>query len=87
MGGEVLEGVVELGDRRRVRLAEADIVGGDDVEPSREQRDQIPEHEARGREAVQEEQRRRLRIARLAVEHLAAVDVGMAVVNGHEIYP
>jgi hypothetical protein len=43
------------------------------------ERDQITEHVARAREAVQQQQLRRISIPRLAIEHLEAIDIGGAV--------
>ena len=63
-------------------MAKARKIGRDDMKPIGEQRNQVAEHVAGGREAVQQEQLRRALIARLAIEHFAAVDLGGAVVDG-----
>jgi hypothetical protein len=73
---EVLERVTEVVPRGHVRLAEAGQVRGDEVKTVGEQRDQLAELVARGRETVQEHHRRRVSWPRLPVEHRHAVDVG-----------
>jgi hypothetical protein len=65
----------------RVGLAKADMVGRDDVEAIRQERDQVAEHEARRGKAVQQEDRRAF--GRFAIEDLAASDAGVAVGDGH----
>ena len=52
--GDAVERVGEVAPRRHIRLAEARQVGRDDVEAIGEQRDEIPEHVARAREAVKQ---------------------------------
>ena len=74
--GDVVEGVGEVAARRHVRLAEARQIGRDDVEAVGQQRDEIAEHVARRREAVQQQQLRRIGGARLAIENLEAVHIG-----------
>ena len=44
-----------------------------------EERDQVTEHVARAREAVQQQQLRRVGRPRLAIENLETIDVGRAV--------
>jgi len=56
-----------------VAVAEPGIVGGDEVEAVREQRDEIAEQVGRRRETVEQEDRRRARISRLPVEDGDAV--------------
>ena len=46
---------------RHIRVAEARQIGRDDMESVGEQRDEVAEHVAGGREAVQQEQLRRAR--------------------------
>ena len=58
------------------------------MEPIGQQRDQVAEHVAGAREAVQQQQLRRIRRARLAIEDLEAVHVGGAIVDGgHDAFP
>ena len=59
--GDVVERVGEVAARRHVRLAEARQIGRDDVKAIGQQRDEIAEHVARAREAVKQQQRRRIR--------------------------
>ena len=73
--GEIVEGVGELAARRQRGAAEARKVGRDDMEAVGEQRDQIAEHMARGGEAVQQQQLRRMGAARFAIEDVEAVDI------------
>jgi hypothetical protein len=49
-----------------------------------EERDQVTEHVARGREAVQEQQLRRIGWPRLAIENLETIDIGRAVSDSHQ---
>jgi hypothetical protein len=67
--GDVLERVVEVTSGGHVRLAEAGQVGSNEVKPVGEQRDQLAEHVARGRETVQEHQRGCVPCSGLPVEH------------------
>ena len=67
---------------RHVGVAEARQIGRDDMESVGEQRDEVAEHMAGGREAVQQQQLRRAGRARLAVEDTAAVDLGGPIVDG-----
>ena len=67
---------------RHVGVAEARQVGRDDMEAVGEQRDEVAEHVAGAREAVQQQQLRRARRARLAIEDLAAVHLGGSIVDG-----
>ena len=87
------DGVGESIDRRRdlvervrfVRdfgVAEAREIGSDDMETVGEQRDEIAKHMAGGGEAVQQQQLRGARSARLAVEDVSAVDLGGPIVGG-----
>ena len=80
--GQGVEGVGELVDRRRVGLAEAEVVGGDEVVVVGQVGEQLAEHERAGREAVQQHQGRRLGVAGLSVEEPAALDVERAVAGG-----
>ena len=47
-----------------------------------EERDQVAEHVARGREAVQQQQLWRARHARFAIKYIFAVDLGGPIVDG-----
>src|SRR5258708_3710070 len=71
-----------------VGLAEARQVWRDDVETVGQERDKVPEHVARAREAVKQQQLRRIRRARLAIEDAEAVQVGGAIADaGHWLSP
>jgi hypothetical protein len=86
--GDMIECVREVAPRRHVRLAEARQVGRNDVEAIGQKRDEIPEHVARAREAMQLQQLRRAGPTSLPVEHLHPVDVGLAIFDrGHERVP
>ena len=67
--GNPIEGAAAA---RQIGVAEARQIRGDNVEPVGQQRDEVAEHVARAREAVQQEQPRRIRGARLAIEDLEA---------------
>jgi hypothetical protein len=79
---KIFETVVELAKTWRFRIAEADQVRRDHMEATGQQRNQIPEHVRRTREAMQQDQCWSLVVTRLSVENLAAVYGGGAVV-GH----
>ena len=84
----VREPVESVAAVRHVGVAEARQIGRDDVEAVGQQRDQVAEHVARAREAVQQQQLRRIRRARLAIEDLEAVHVGGAIGDGgHGAFP
>ena len=78
-GGEIIERVAVIVPRRRLGMAEADEVGGDEMEAVRERGDQLAKHGAARGEAVQQHDRRRGRIAGFPVEHPAALHGGGAV--------
>ena len=80
--GDVVEGVGEVAPRRHVGLAEARQVGRHDVEAIRQLRDQIPEHVARARETMKQQQHRGVGGAGLAIEDLQAVHIGGPVFDG-----
>jgi len=71
--GEPVEGGAAL---RCVGFAEAGQIGGDNVVAIGQQWDEIAEHVARAREAMQQQQPRSIGRARLAIEDGPAVDVG-----------
>jgi hypothetical protein len=81
MSCQVVETVLEVLGRRRVGLAEADIVRRDHVEPVGQARDQVPVHMAAGREPVQQQDRGARGVSRLAVEDLATLD-GREMIGG-----
>jgi hypothetical protein len=54
-------------------MTEADIVGRDQMEAAGEQRHQVAEHLAAGRQAMEQQDGRGGRVARLAVEDLATI--------------
>jgi hypothetical protein len=80
--GQRVEGVPEFIRSWCVGQAEAEVVGCDDVIPIGQRRDQVAEHERAGREAVQQQQGRRLCRARLPEEQPAAVHGGISMVDG-----
>lgn len=57
---DVVERVAEFFPRRHIGLAEPGKIRRDYMKPVREKRDQVQEHVARAREAVQEQQLRRM---------------------------
>jgi hypothetical protein len=67
--GDALERVAEVRSGGHVRFTEAGQVRGNDVKPVGEQRDQLAEHVARGRETMQEHQGRCVSRSGLPVEH------------------
>ena len=85
MGRQIVEGVGELATKRRIGMAEANIVGGDQVEALSQHRHEVAEHLAAGRQAVQQQDRGRGGVASLAVEDLAAFHIGGSVIDagGH----
>jgi hypothetical protein len=86
--GDMIECVREVAPRWHVRLAEARQVRRDDVEAIGQKRDEIPEHVAGAREAMKQQQRRRVDSGGLSVEYLQSVDVGLAVIDrGHKRFP
>src|SRR5262249_20268427 len=66
--GEVVEGVSELVPRRHRVVTEAGVVGSEHAVAVGQGRDQVAEHLRAGREAVQEQYRRRVFRPGLAVE-------------------
>ena len=87
--GEAVDRLRDPGERipliRHIGVAEARQIGSDDMEAIGEQGDEIPEHVAGGREAVQQQQLRRARRASLPVEDVAAVDLGGPIVDGGHV--
>ena len=71
--GDVLEGVGELVPRRLLGHPEARQIGRHDMIVVGEFRDQVSEHVARAREAVEQQNGRASLVAGLAIEHLEAV--------------
>jgi hypothetical protein len=66
--GEVIEGVIELVDWWCRAVTITRVVGSDDVVAIGESRHKVAKHLRRGREAVQQEQRRIFPRASLAIE-------------------
>src|SRR5262245_8813727 len=66
--GEVVEGVSELVPRRHRVVTEAGVVGSEHAVAVGQGRDQVAEHLRAGREAVQQQYRRRVFRPGLAVE-------------------
>ena len=90
--GKAVDRLCDLVERvpfiRHIGVAEARQIRSDDMEAVGEQRDEIAEHVAGGWEAVQQQQLRRARGASFAVENVAAVDLGGAIVDaGHDACP
>jgi hypothetical protein len=77
--GDVIERVGECVARRHVGLAEAGQIGGYDPKAIGEKRNEIPKHMTRTREAVEQQQRRRVCAARLAIEDVESVHVGFSI--------
>jgi hypothetical protein len=72
----MIEGVGEFVARGHGGLPEAGKVGCDDMKAIGQQRNEVPEHVARTRETMQQQQRRCVLGARFAVEDVEAVNVG-----------
>ena len=77
--GEAREAVRELVTVRRAAMTERRIVGRDHLVAMSEHRNQVAEHVRRGGKAVQQQDRRRIRHARLAIEDVYPVDSGRAI--------
>ena len=73
--GHLVEGVGEGVPRRHRALAEPGIVGGDDMVPVRQCRDQVAEHVRAGGKAVQQEHNGRVLRAGLPVEDVEIADL------------
>src|SRR5262249_60057981 len=82
-----VERVAEPLSRRHIGSTESREVRGDNMKPVGEERDQIAEHVARAREAMQQQELRRIGWPGLAIENLEAVDIGGAVADGGPLYP
>src|SRR5262249_49056862 len=67
-------GVAELGPFRHVRLAEAGQIGRNHMKSVGELRNEIAEHVACGRKAVQQKERRSVGATSLPVEDFSAAD-------------
>ena len=67
---------------RQIGVAEAREIGSDDMEAVGEPRNEIAEHVAGGREAVQQQQLRSARGACFAIEDVSAVDLGGPIMDG-----
>ena len=78
---QVVEGVGELVVRRHRAVAVAGVVRRDHVILVRQRRDQIAEHLRAGREAVEQEDRRGVLRAGLAVEDVQVADLHGLVVH------
>src|SRR5262249_59587357 len=81
----VVKRVVEFVPRRHIGLTEPGKVWGDDMKPVSEKRDQVAEHVARAREAMQQQELGRIRSPRLTIENLETVDVGRAIADGRHL--
>jgi hypothetical protein len=71
---DVVEGIAKLGSLRHLRLAKPGQVGRNDMKLVRELRNEIAEHVARSRKAVQQNDHRSVRATRLPVEYFDAID-------------
>ena len=78
----ILSNGIKFFSRRHVGLTEPRKVRRDDMKSVGKERDQVAEHVARAREAVQQQQHRRISWARLAIENLETIDIGRAVLGG-----
>ena len=76
---DILECVSEGAARRHVGLSKRRQIWSNEVKPVRELRDEIAEHMAGGRKAVQQEDRWRVLRPGLAVENADAVDIRLPV--------
>jgi len=76
---DILERVSEGAARRHVGLPKRREIGSNEMKPVRELRDEIPEHVAGGRKAVQQKDRWRVLRPGLAVENAYAVDIHLPV--------
>ena len=77
--GNVIEGVGELASLRHVRSSEAGQIGRHEMKAIGETGDEVAEHVARARETMEQQERRRVRRARLAVEDIDAIHAGGSV--------
>jgi hypothetical protein len=83
--GDVIERVGECVARRHVGLSEAGQIGSYDPKAIGEKRDNIPKHMTCTREAVEQQQRRRVCAARLAIEDVESVHVDLSISDsGHD---
>src|SRR4029077_8154232 len=71
----ILERVSEGATRRHIGLAKRRQIGSNEMKPVRESRDEVAEHMAGARKAVQQKDRWRVLRPRLAVENADAVDI------------
>ncbi len=81
--GKTIEAVIEGLAPGRRRVAEAREIGGDDAVAIGQEWDQIAEHVRGGREAVQQEEDRRIARTRLPVEDADIADLLGAVADRH----
>src|SRR5580698_3164212 len=82
--GQMIEGVSKVPGRRHIRAAEARQVGRDEPKAVGEHRNEIAEHVARGRKAMQQQKHGSVCGTRLTVKDLEAVDVsGLVFDDGH----
>ncbi len=85
---DVVEGVLEGVARWHIAAAEPGQIRRHDMERAGEQGNEVAEHMAGTRKAVQKKQLRRAGRAGLAIEHFQAIDVGRAISDGsHETCP
>src|SRR5262249_6068456 len=79
---DVVEGIAECLTRRHVGLTKSGKVRRNDRKSVGKERDQIPEHVARAREAMQQQELWRMRGPCFAIENLETVDIGRAIPDG-----
>ena len=78
---QIVERITEVIAGRHVRLTKAGQVGGHEVKAVSKERNQIAEHVAGARKAVQQEQCRSVGAAGFAVEYFEAVNFGRTVID------
>src|SRR5262249_13348480 len=83
--GNVVESVTEFFSWWHVGLTKSRKVWHHDMKSVGEERDQIAEHVACAGEAVQQQQLRRLRRSRFAIENPGTIDISHAVLDGRHL--
>jgi hypothetical protein len=74
---DIVECVRERAAVRHIGLAKSRKIGCDDVKSFGEPRDEVTEHMAGARKAMQQQQRLRGRRPRFAIENIEALDIGL----------
>jgi hypothetical protein len=78
---DIVECVLERAAVRHVGPAKTRKIGCDDVKSIGKTRDEVTEHMADARQAMQQQQRLRVRRPRFAIENIEALDVGLPKAN------